>query len=142
LRPVVTINDASDLLPPTGLHVEPSSWRLFTISDTDALLVGEDPAIWRAVCAVWPTLRKPRFWCDGRHQRPSFPLYRDGTLILQHVLDLNSDDQQALLAWCERVDARSRLVATASEPFRTRVEVGLGERLHNSFLQMVQVLLT
>src|SRR5258707_7714810 len=115
---------ARDVPPPDGLGVARSVWWTFAASEADALVVGEDPAVWRVLTAVWPTLQKPRFWCDSRRLRPSLSMYGEGTLILQNVDELETSDQQRGLEWGSGTDPRSRIIATASRQFVTLVANG------------------
>jgi hypothetical protein len=40
--------------------------------------------------------------------------YREGTLILQNVDELEAPDAHRLLEWCEHNQPRSRIIATTS----------------------------
>jgi len=62
---------ARSIPPPDGLGVGQSDWWTFAASDADALIIGDGPAVWRVLTAVWPTLQKPRFWSDSRLLRPN-----------------------------------------------------------------------
>ncbi len=123
LRPV-TAPIAHEVLPPDGLAVDPSAWWTFAESNADALVVGEDLAAWRVLSAVWPTLPKPRFWCDVRKLKPNLSMYTEGTLILENLDALETSEQQRVLEWSGRRGARSRVIATASPLLVTLVEDG------------------
>jgi hypothetical protein len=112
--PPVTAPPASEVPTPSGLGVGGSAWREFATSNTDALVVGDGPAVWRVLTAVWPTLEKPRFWCHGRQQGLNLSMYREGTLILEGVDELQVSEQDLVLDWCTGTTARSRVIATAS----------------------------
>ena len=64
-----------DVPPPDGLGVDQSAWWKFAASQADALVLGEGPAVWRVLTAVWPTLQKPRFWCDSVRLNPNLAMY-------------------------------------------------------------------
>ena len=68
-RSLLSTIGPKDIPPPDGLQLDLVNWWRFVAAEVDALLAGEELAIWRVVSALWPTLRKPRFWCDGQHQR-------------------------------------------------------------------------
>jgi hypothetical protein len=123
LRPV-TAPFVCDVQPPDGPDVERSAWWTFAASEADALVIGEGPAVWRVLTAVWPTLQKPRFWCDSARLRPNLAMYGEGTLILQNVDKLETSDQQRVLEWCSGTEKRSRVIATASRQFVILVENG------------------
>src|ERR1700730_4223507 len=89
-----------DVPLPDGLGVDGSAWWTFAASESDALVIGEGPAVWRVLAAVWPTLQKPRFWCDCARLRPNLAMYGEGTLVLQNVEKLETRDQQQVLEWC------------------------------------------
>ena len=74
-RSLVSTIGPRDIPPPDGLQLDQLNWWTFAATEADALLVGEDLAIWRVVSSLWPTLRKPRFWCDAQHQRTALPTY-------------------------------------------------------------------
>jgi Sigma-54 interaction domain len=128
-----------DIPPPDGLQLDLVNWWRFVAAEVDALLAGEDLAIWRVVSSLWPTLRKPRFWCDGQHQRTALPTYGEGTLIMRNVHDLTLADQEALLDWCEHHRARSRMIATAPRHLPALVESGRFNRRLYDHLQSVQL---
>jgi hypothetical protein len=132
---------ARDVPSPDGLRIEPSTWRAFATSEADALVIGEDPAIRRVLTYVWPTLPKPRFWCDSRQSKPTLLRYCEGTFILQNAHDLEMDDQQRLLEWCGGNQARSRVIATASRQLVTLVEDGGFSRRLYDRLKSAQLLL-
>jgi hypothetical protein len=138
--PVVPLS-ARDVPPPDGLPIQPSAWRTFATSEADALVIGEDPAIWRVLTYVWPTLPKPRFWCDSRRSKPMLRMYREGTFILQNTHDLEMEDQQRLLEWCGGHQARSRVIATASRQLVALVEDGGFSRRLYDRLKSAQMLL-
>lgn len=123
---------------PEGLHVDLFSWQRFATGETDALIIGEEPAVWRVLTSVWPALPKPRFWCDGR-QRLALPIYRGGTLILQNVHGLETCDQQRLLEWCGGNDVRSRMIATATRSLEQFVEADAFSRKLYDRLKTVQL---
>ena len=140
LRPV-TAPLMRDVPPPDGLDVDRSAWWTFAASEADALVIGEGPAVWRVLTAVWPTLQKPRFWCDSARLRPNLAMYGEGTLILHDVDKLETSDQQRVLEWCSGTEKRSRVIATASRQFVTLVENGgFSKRLYDC-LKSVQLLL-
>jgi hypothetical protein len=152
MNPSSTLIDFSNLPPgaplsardvplPDGLRIEPSAWRTFATSEADALVIGEDPAIWRVLTYVWPTLPKPRFWCDSRRSKPTLMMYREGTFILQNTQDLEMEDQQRLLEWFGGNQARSRVIATASRQLVTLVEDGGFSRRLYDCLKSAQLLL-
>ena len=99
---------------PDGLGVDQSAWWAFAASEADALVVGEGPAVWRALTAVWPTLPKPAL-VRQRALRPNLAMYGEGTLILQNI-DEARDERSATR--CSSGAAgprtRSRIIATAS----------------------------
>ena len=130
-----------DVPPPDGLGVDRSAWWKFAASQADALVLGEGPAVWRVLTAVWPTLQKPRFWCDSVRLNPNLAMYGEGTLILQNVDALGTSDQQRLFEWCSGTERRSRIVATASRQFVTRVENGEFSRRLYDCLKSAQLLL-
>jgi hypothetical protein len=141
LPPVVPLS-ARDVPPPDGLRIEPSAWRTFATSEADALVIGEDPAIWRVLTYVWPTLPKPRFWCDCGRSKPTLLMYCEGTIILQNAHDLEMDDQQRLFEWCGGNQARSRVIATASRQLVSLAEDGgfnrgLYDRLKSAHLLLM-----
>ena len=70
LRPI-TAPLTREVLPPDGLDVDRSAWWAFAGSNADALVIGEGTGAWRVLTAVWPTLPKPRFWCDAKRLRPN-----------------------------------------------------------------------
>ena len=140
LPPVAPLS-GRDVPPPAGLGVDPSAWWTFATSKADTLVIGEDPAIWHVLTVLWPTLPKPRFWCDSRQSKPILAMYCGGTLILQNVPDLGMDDQHRLLEWCDKNEARSRIIATASRQFVTLVENGGFSRRLYDCLTSAQLLL-
>jgi hypothetical protein len=140
-RPPLIAPLTRDVPPPDGLGVDRSAWWTFAASEADALVIGEGPAVWRALTAVWPTLKKPRFWCDCLRLRPNLAMYGEGTLILQNVDELEMSDQQQVLEWCRGTDTRSRIIATASRQFVTLVENGRFSRCLYDCLKSAQLLL-
>ena len=140
-RAVLSTLSPRDILPPDGLHVDPLGWATFATAETDALLVGDELEIWQVVSSLWPTLPKPRFWCDGQHQRTSLPTYCEGTLILRNVHALSRSDQVALLEWCEAHHDRLRMIATAPRHLQTLVEGGGFDRRLHDRLKAVHLLL-
>ena len=133
-----------DLEPPRtgifdGLQLDLVNWWRFVAAEVDALLAGEELAIWRVVNSLWPTLRKPRFWCDGQHQRTALPTYGEGTLIMRNVHDLTLADQEAMLDWCEHHQTRSRMIATAPRHLPALVESGRFNRRLYDHLRSVQL---
>jgi len=140
-RSLLSTLSPRDVPPPDGLLVDPLGWSTFAAAETDALLVGDDLEIWRVVSSLWPALRKPRFWCDGQHQRIALPAYGEGTLILRNVDKLSPRDQAALLEWCDGREDRSRMIATAPRHLQTLVEAGCFNRRLHDRLRTVQLLL-
>ena len=140
LRPI-TPPLPRDVPPPDGVGVDRSAWLRFAASQSDALVLGEGPAVWCVLTAVWPTLLKPRFWCDSARLRPNLAMYGEGTLILQNVDELETSDQQRVLEWCSGTGARSRIIATASRQFVTLVENGRFSRRLYDCLKSAQLLL-
>jgi hypothetical protein len=138
-RSLLSTIGPKDIPPPDGLQLDLVNWWRFVAAEVDALLAGEDLAIWRVVSSLWPTLRKPRFWCDGQHQRTALPTYGEGTLIMRNVHDLTLADQEALLDWCEHHRARSRMIATAPRHLPALVESGRFNRRLYDHLQSVQL---
>ena len=130
-----------EIPPPDGLQLDPIGWSTLATAETDALLVGDELEIWRVVSSLWPSLPKPRFWCDGQHQRISLPTYCEGTLILRNVHELSPPDQAAVLDWCEAHHDRSRMIATAPRHLQTLVEGGGFDRRLHDRLKAVHLLL-
>ena len=139
--PPVTAPLTRDVPPPDGLGVDGSAWWTFAASEADALVIGEGPAVWRVLTAVWPTLQKPRFWWDSARLRPNLAMYGEGTLILQDFDKLETSDQQRVLEWCSGTEKRSRVIATASRQFVTLVENGGFSRRLYDCLKSAQLLL-
>lgn len=140
LRPL-TPPLARDVPPPDGLGVDQSAWWAFAASQADSLVVGEGPAVWRVLTAVWPTLQKPRFWCDSGRLRPNLAMYGEGTLILENIDGLETSDQQRVFEWCRGTETRSRIIATASRQLVTLVETGGFSRRLYDYLKAAQLLL-
>ena len=140
LRPL-TAPLTRDVPPPDGLGVDRSAWWTFAASEADTLVIGEGPAVWRVLTAVWPALQKPRFWWDSARLRPNLAMYGEGTLILQNVHELETSDQQRVLEWCSGTEMRSRIIATASGQFLTLVENGGFSRRLYDYLNSAQLLL-
>jgi len=140
LRPL-TPPLARDVPPPDGLGVDQSAWWAFAASQADSLVVGEGPAVWRVLTAVWPTLPKPRFWCDSGRLRPNLAMYGEGTLILENIDGLETSDQQRVFEWCRGTETRSRIIATASRQLVTLVETGGFSRRLYDYLKAAQLLL-
>jgi len=140
LRPL-TPPLARDVPPPDGLGVDQSAWWAFAASQADSLVVGEGPAVWRVLTAVWPTLQKPRFWCDSGRLRPNLAMYGEGTLILENIDGLEMSDQQRVFEWCRGTETRSRIIATASRQLVTLVETGGFSRRLYDYLKAAQLLL-
>jgi DNA-binding NtrC family response regulator len=90
---------------------------------------------------VWPTLPKPRFWCDSGRLRPNPAMYGEGTLILQNIEELETSDQQRVLEWCSGTKTRSRVIATASRQLVALVENGRFSRRLYDCLKSAQLLL-
>lgn len=119
-----------------------SAWWAFAGSNADALVIGEGTGAWRVLTAVWPTLPKPRFWCDARRLRPNLAMYTEGTLILENVDELETSEQQRVLEWSGRCGTRSRIIATASPRFGTLVEDGQFSRALYDCLTSAKLVLT
>jgi hypothetical protein len=106
------------------VDVDRSAWWTFAGSNADALVIGERLAAWSVLTAVWPTLPKPRFWCDARGLKPNLLMYGEGTLVLENVDELATTEQRRLLEWSSQSGPRSRIIATASPRFVSLVEDG------------------
>ena len=130
-----------DLPPPDGVGIDRSAWWTFAGSDADALVIGESPAVWRVLMAVWPTLQKPRFWYERGRLTPNLAMYSEGTLILQNVDSLERSDQERMLEWCGGTGTRSRIIATASRRLVTLVENGGFSRRLYDYLKSAELLL-
>ena len=115
---------AREVPPPDGLDVDRSAWWAFAGSSADGLVIGDDTSAWRVLSAVWPTLPKPRFWCDAKRLRPSLSMYTEGTLVIENVDALDTSEQQRVLEWSRACGTRSRIIATASPRFGALVEDG------------------
>jgi Sigma-54 interaction domain len=114
---------ASTPPPPNELHIEPVTWRALASTHADALIVGDGAvARSRVLNFIWPTLRKPIFWCDSR--RLSLPDQREGTLVLEDTSALDADHQQQLLEWLHGGTGSPRLIAMSWHPILPLVEDG------------------
>jgi hypothetical protein len=97
---------------PNELHIEPGAWRALAATQADALIVGAGGAVLRVLTFIWPTLRKPVFWCESR--RLSLPDRCEGTLVLENAHALDAADQKRLLEWLHGGTESLRLIATSS----------------------------
>jgi sigma-54-interacting transcriptional regulator len=107
---------------PNELHIELGAWRALAGTQADALIVGAGVAVLRVLTFIWPTLRKPVFWCESR--RLSLPTRCEGTLVLEDAHALDADDQQRLLEWLRGGAESLRLIATSSHLLLPLVEEG------------------
>jgi hypothetical protein len=112
---------------PASLDVDASTWWALASTATDALVVGDRPAILHVLTCAWPMLQKPRFWCEGR-RLGLVSAFRGGTLILENVLGLDSGGQERLLEWCRTRDAKPRIIATATPELQTLLDTGAFSR--------------
>lgn len=88
---------------------------------TNLLLVGPAGTIRIVLEMLWQDLREPVVrWRAG--QPLDLPaLGRAGTLILQDVSELSSDDQDRVLRWLDQTTGRIRVVSTTAVPLWPRV---------------------
>jgi hypothetical protein len=110
------------LQAPNALHIEPCTWWALADTQADALIVGDNAAVLQVLSFIWPTLRKPVFWCDSR--RLSLPAPRQSTLVLKDTHVLNAGQQQLLLEWLHGGTESPRLIATSSPVLLPLVEEG------------------
>lgn len=127
--------------PPKGIALTGTPWAEFAATDADALVLGEEATIMQALTAVWPTLPRPRFWCDSRTLVPNLSMFEDGIPVLEHFDDLELSRQQQLLDWCMGTSKRSRIIATASPRLIDLAENGEFDRRLYDLLTSVQLLL-
>jgi hypothetical protein len=107
---------------PHELEIEAHTWLALATTEVDALIVGDGVAAFRVLTFIWPTLRKPVFWCESR--RLSLPPVCDSTLVLEDAHALDADDQQRLLEWLHGGTDSLRLIATSSPQLLSLVENG------------------
>jgi hypothetical protein len=111
------------MLPaPNELHIEPRAWWALADTQVDALIVGDGVAISRVLTCIWPMLRKPVFWCEGR--RLFLPARCASTVVLEDAHALDAGDQGRLREWLERGTESLRLIATSSTLLLPLVEEG------------------
>ena len=129
------------MLPaPNELHIEPRAWRALAATRVDALIVGDGAAISRVLTFVWPTLRKPVFWCESR--RLSLPARCESTVVLEDAHALDVRDQQRLLEWLLGGGESPRLIATSSPLLLSLVEEGKFSRELYERITAVKLVIT
>ncbi len=110
------------------------AWRLAQSARVNVLLMGMprvnplcadfDAAI-RRVLEILPDLEEPvASWCPSR-RLVLHPLAEVRTMILYEVGTLTHGDQLQLLDWLDRVESRTQIVSTTSEPLLPRVRAGV-----------------
>jgi hypothetical protein len=107
---------------PSELRIDPSAWSALAATRADALIVGETIAVSRVLTFIWPTLRKPVFWCESR--RLSLPDRCESTLVLGDAHALDADSQRRLLEWLHGGTESPRLIATSSPLLLPLVDEG------------------
>ena len=107
---------------PNELQIEPGAWEALAATQADALIVGAGVPVFRVLTFIWPTLRKPVFWCESR--RLSLPARGEGTLVLENAHALDAVDQQRVLEWLHSGTEPLRLIATSSPLLFPLVEEG------------------
>jgi len=107
---------------PNELHIEARAWSALAATQADALIVGDHVAVRRVLTFIWPTLRKPVFWCESH--RLSLPAHCGNTLVLEDAHALDAGDQQRLLEWLHGGTESPRLIATSSPLLLPLVEEG------------------
>ena len=98
---------------PEDTDVSAEEWRRFNTVSANALIVGSEELQARLWMAVWPTLKKPVCWTDGKHfWLPSGPV---PTLIVQDIGRLDHLQQTRLLEWLH-VKKDTRVLTTTRLP--------------------------
>jgi hypothetical protein len=102
----------------------PEDWRLARRTRANLLLIHANGVIQRVLELLQPDLDEPiATWRPGeRLVLP--PEARAGTMILQDVGALATDDQRRLLDFLERASGRTQIVSTTAAPLLPRVEAG------------------
>jgi hypothetical protein len=107
---------------PTDIGISAEEWRALVTVSANALIVGPEELQARLWAAVWPTLKKPVCWTDGKDfWLPSEPV---PTLILQEVERLSRLQQAHLLDWLHVEKNDTRVLTTTALPFYPVVECG------------------
>jgi hypothetical protein len=107
---------------PADIGISADEWRALVTVSANALIVGSEELQARLWTAVWPTLKKPVCWTDGKDfWLPSEPV---PTLILQEVERLNHLQQAHLLDWLHVEKNDTRVLTTTRLPFYSVVECG------------------
>ena len=107
---------------PKAPHIEPCRWWTLADTQADALILGDNAAVLQVLSFVWPTLRKPVFWCE--RGRVSLPARCAGTLVLKDTHAFDASEQQRLLEWLHGGTEPTRLIATSSPDLLPLVEEG------------------
>jgi hypothetical protein len=97
-------------------------WSILEAAHPNALVVGPRDVTRAFLAAIAPWLPTPvvRVACDTAVRIP----VAVGTLILDDVESLPSQEQQALLHWCDMMDSVPQLIALTTEPLYRRVQSG------------------
>ncbi len=97
--------------------------RLLLHARPNVLLAGPPALTAPAVAGVTMFAEEP---VTVMSQADAFVLPDDvrGTLVIEEVARLTSDEQQRLLAWLDAADTRTQIVSTTAQPLYALVEVG------------------
>ncbi len=108
--------------PPLDGRIDVTNWEAFAATQANTVMVGEPPAVMRALTIGWLTLRRPVAWCETTQLRlPTGPV---GTFIVWRANELTPDDQRHLLHWMESFPS-TRVIARSSRALFPSVEQGM-----------------
>ena len=100
-----------------------TEWDSVNTAHLNVLLEGTRRATEMAVVLMKPHLKKPFFW---RRPGEAFEVHcgRRGTIILEDVATLSSDEQVKLRSWLDESRPPVQIVATTTSPLYPLVESG------------------
>lgn len=115
-------------------------WRAVCLHRVNGLLEGSETAIESVVRRLSPHLREPVV-STRSGTALSIPTAEIGTLILDEVHTLTTDDQRQLLDWLSAAGARPQVISTSSQRLFPRVELGLFAEALYYRLNVIRILI-